>query len=113
MNTKMISLAAAFAAIALAPLTAHADTAAPEIISVTAGDLDLTTQAGAKVMLKRIDEAATKACSPDKLNEMDAYNICRKSVMLDAVKVLDEPMVSLVYAETYPNKKAPMVFASR
>lgn len=113
MNRKMIALAAAISTLALAPLTAHADTAAPEVISVSAGDLDLTTQTGAKVMLKRIDAAATKACWPDKLNQMDAYNVCRKSVILDAVKVLDEPMVSLVYAEAYPTKKNPMVFASR
>lgn len=114
MNTKINFLAAAafVAMTAIAPVAAHADTAAPDVIAVTAGDLNLKTAAGAKKMLVRIDAAATKACWPDELNKMDQYRVCKNSVMLDAVKVLDEPMVSLVYAETYTTKK-PIILASR
>jgi UrcA family protein len=111
MNRTITTLVAAIAAtIALAPM-AQAET--PETITVTAQGLDITTQAGARTMLTRIDSAATTACWQDQLNKMDEYRACKAAVILDAVKVLDEPMISLVYAETYSTKKAPMVFASR
>lgn len=114
MKTTITTLAAALAAaIALAPM-AQAAEQQPETITVTAAGLDLNTQAGARTMLTRIDSAATTACWQDKLDKMDAYRNCKAGVMLDAVKVLDEPMVSLVYAETYSTKKTPnMVLASR
>jgi UrcA family protein len=112
MNRTITTLVAAVAAtLALAPM-AQAET--PDTITVTAQGLDLNTNAGARSMLTRIDSAATTACWQDKLDKMDAYRACKAGVILDAVKVLDEPMVSLVYAETYSTKKTPnMVLASR
>jgi UrcA family protein len=114
MNRTITSLAAALAAaIALAPM-AQAQAETPDVITVTAAGVNLDTQAGARTMLTRIDSAATTACWQDKLDKMDAYRNCKAGVILDAVKVLDEPMVSLVYAETYSTRKAPtMVLASR
>src|SRR5262245_60360769 len=103
MNAKIIAAAVA-ATFALAPMVAQAKTDTP--ITVTAQGLDITTQAGARTMLTRIDSAATTACWMDELNKMDEYRACKAAVILDAVKALDEPMVSLVYAETYSTKKA-------
>ncbi len=114
MNRTLTSLVAAVAAtIALAPM-AQAKAETPETITVTAKGLDLSKQGDAKSMLMRIDSAATTACWQDKLDQMDTYRNCKAGVILDAIKVLDEPMVSLVYAETYSTKKTPnMVLASR
>lgn len=110
MNRK-IALAAAFAAAMIAAPLASAET--PAVVTVSAHGLNLNTQSGARTMLARIDEAATVACWEEKLDKMDAYRNCKAGLILDAVQVLDKPMVSLVYGETYSTKKAPMVLASR
>ena len=113
MTTSFAALVA-FASVAV--MTSVAQAAAPqaEIISIKAGDLNLDTQAGATAMLARIDEAATKACWSDKIDEMAGFKACKDGVIFDAVKVLDRPLVSLVYAETYSTLDAkPMVMASR
>lgn len=110
-----IAAAAAFAAWAtLAPVAGAAPEAkADEVITVRAGDLDLNTQAGARVVLKRIDEAATRMCWPDKLANFSEFGACRATVILDAVTTLNKPAVSLVYAETYPSDAKPFTLASR
>jgi UrcA family protein len=109
---------AALAAIAswatLAPMAGAAPEAkADKVITVRAGDLDLSTQAGARAMLTRIDEAATRMCWPDKLATFAEFGACRATVILDAVTTLNKPMVSLAYAEAYPSDAKPFAVASR
>lgn len=110
-----IAAMAAFAAWAsVAPVAAAAPEAtADEVLTVRAGDLDLNTQAGARVMLTRIDEAATRMCWPEKLNTFSEFGACRATVILDAVKAVNTRAVSLAYAEAYPSAAKPFTVASR
>lgn len=109
---------AALAAIAswatFAPMAGAAPEAkTDEVITVRGGDLDLSTQAGARVMLTRIDEAATRMCWPEQLNNFSEFGTCRATVILDAVTTLNKPMVSLAYAEAYPTSAKTVMVASR
>jgi len=110
-----IAAMAAFAAWAtLAPVAGAAPEAkADEVLTIRAGDLDLSSQAGARVMLTRIDEAATRMCWPEQLNTFSEFGACRATVILDAVTALNKPMVSLAYAEAYPSAAKPFTVASR
>jgi UrcA family protein len=109
--------ASAFTAAWLA-LASFAGAAEPQaqsvdVVTVQAGDLDLNTQAGARVIVSRIADAATRACWPDQLSNFAQYNACRDGMVLQAVKTLNKPAVSLAYAETYQPVAKPMVVASR
>jgi UrcA family protein len=110
----IVALAAIASWAALAPM-AGAETAAKadEAVTVRAGDLDLNTQAGARVVLTRIDEAATRMCWPEQLNTFSEFGACRATVILDAVTALNKPMVSLAYAEAYPTRAKTFMVASR
>lgn len=109
-----IAALAAFASLAFAPVASAAPEAkADEVITVRAGDLDLNTQAGARALLKRVDEAATRMCWPEQLNNFSEFGACRATVILDAVTALNKPAVSLAYAEAYPTNAKPFTVASR
>jgi UrcA family protein len=108
------AMAAAALWATLAPVASAAPEAkADEVITVRAGDLDLNTPTGARAMLNRVDEAATRMCWPEKLNTFAEFGTCRATVILDAVTTINKPMVSLAYAEAYPSKAKPFTVASR
>jgi UrcA family protein len=108
-----------FAAAMLAALgfSAHADTSVDvpiEIIRgrsvVYYGDLNIDTESDAKIMLQRIERAATKACGghptfgpithlPD-----HAFEECRVEAIRRTVKQLGAPMVTRIYSATRPRQ---------
>lgn len=102
---------------ALASFASAAEPSAPasaaQIVTVKAGDLNLNTQAGAETIIVRITDAATKACWPDELSNFAQYHACRDGMVLQAVKALNKPRVSLAYAEKYQPSGKPMIVASR
>ena len=86
-----------------------------EQVVVFHGDLDLTSEAGAVVMLRRLERGARKACggTPGRqpLAMELAYRICREQALSDAVAQLDAPLVSAFYEGRYG--QAPRLYASR
>jgi UrcA family protein len=59
--------------------------------TVTFGDLDLTTGAGAAALLGRLQSAAGSVCG----NSVDSKVVrCRKWAVYDAVRTVDEPLLT-------------------
>jgi hypothetical protein len=66
---------------------------------VLSGDLDVTTAAGASVLLDRITIAAIQSCTKRRSQEFprvpaDRYEVCAKRGVADAVRLLDVPEIS-------------------
>ncbi len=102
-NHRLLGLAlvASLSASALAagPVAAQAqDTGAGLAVSVRYSDLDINREAGARVMLKRIQWAASEACGgePDLrvLERRMIYDRCRSQTIERAVTALNAPLVT-------------------
>jgi UrcA family protein len=86
---------------------------AAQAVTVQAGDLNLNTEAGAKALIYRISDAATRACWPDQLDRIAEYQHCRDGLVLQGVKAVNKPQVGLAYAEHYKPAAKPVQVASR
>ncbi len=100
---KSIILNASFAFFIAASATAHAQPGQitkPQV-TVSYADLDLSREAGARVMLDRLESAASHVCGgwPDMhiLNQIVRYHACTRQAMDDAIARLDSPKVSALY----------------
>jgi len=108
MNTIHTVLAVASAAVISALTAGGVDRAhrncEPRAISVRADDLDLNHLPDAEVLLKRIADASVVACgeNPDfrHLREVESFDQCRKTAIKDAIRRLNQPIVTEV-AETH------------
>jgi len=70
-------------------------------VAVSYVDLDLTSEAGARVMLDRVSAAASKVCGRRTEyieNAVAARNACRKATVDAAVVRLAEPNVTRLHA---------------
>jgi len=115
-----ISIAAAAATLVLgvasvASAQAMNETAAS--VTIRVAGVDLSSPAGAKVALHRIETAADSVCGPRPdprdLNRT-AYDQCRKAAVTDAVASLDSPFVTQLASARTPSTQAPpMLVASR
>lgn len=97
MRTPALWLAASL----LAASAAHAQTPAveaPQQAFVRTVDLDLTNLSGARVVLARIQSAASTVCGPrpfiSDLNGQAAYDRCRDETVSRAVASLNAPLVT-------------------
>jgi UrcA family protein len=76
----------------------------PDVVSITVfiGDLNLRSQAGARIALRRIERAATSTCGgePDirRLDRWVIYRECMHSAVDQAVASLDSPIVTALYS---------------
>lgn len=115
MNTTHSLLAAASAALIGAFMAEsivqshHVD--APSAISVRADDLDLKHLPDVEVLISRISDASALACgqTPDfrRLRQVESYNRCRRAAIEDAVRRLNQPMVTeIVETHTWPQRLA-------
>jgi UrcA family protein len=113
-STPMFAAAVTLAALSFG---AHADTSAdgPSTVDrglsvVYYGDLNIDTERDAKIMLQRIERAASKACGghatfgsithlPD-----HTFEECRGDAIQRTVKQLGAPMVTRIYSEARPQK---------
>jgi UrcA family protein len=72
-------------------------------VSVSYGDLNVSTDAGARVLFARIKSAATLACGgkPDSrdLAGMERFQACRKDAMSSAVTRIGAPKVAALYGQ--------------
>lgn len=95
----VLCLAAAAAMSGAIPARAQISDAVPSV-TVKYGDLNIGAQAGAQVLLRRIESAANTACGgpPDirQLNQWASFEACRKSAVARAVVAIDSPMLTAV-----------------
>jgi UrcA family protein len=79
-------------------------------VRIPLGDLDLTREAGAGTLLKRIRVAAARACGPVVIGgvavaeEARAQRACRDQAVSRAVAQVDAPVVQALYAASKPPK---------
>jgi UrcA family protein len=92
---------------------AHADTSSQSAkitgrSAVYYGDLDLNVEQDAKIMLHRIEQAATKACGghatfSSYTGRLDStFADCRSEAIARTVKQLSAPIVTRIYSEARP-----------
>ena len=86
---------------ALAQAAAIGDEAAPSI-TVRYGDLNLSRQQDAKVLLARIDDAAMESCGATAFSDPLEYTVVRRSTcyadtIARAVSKIDAPALSAIF----------------
>lgn len=82
-------------------------------VEVRYADLNLETQAGAQVLLRRLDHAARQACGVERGGRGFAHHRqseCAARALSKAVTAVGSPMLAQAYAE---REIAPTIFASR
>jgi len=113
----MTRILQALAVSALAVAAATTPLAAKETdrnaVVVRYADLDLTSEAGASVLLRRIDRAARQVCGMDR----DVRGIfrlqqraCHTETLSESVAKVDAPLVTQMYAQQDGRR---MIFAAR
>lgn len=108
---KVLTVVAAlsFAGASQAAFAQTDDTAS---VKVQSSDLNLSTDAGAKVMLQRIRQAAKSVCGPAPTNQIDRvarlHEICVKDAVSRTVSQLNSPMITALYS----GGSAPTTLAS-
>jgi UrcA family protein len=104
---KSVFLNASFAFFIGISSMAHADgvgrTQMSPRIAVSYADLDLSREAGARVMLSRLEGASSSVCGgwPDirRVDKVMAYRACTHKAMDGAVVQLGSPRVSALYGQ--------------
>lgn len=120
-NADLLAVALSVSAViwAAAAGTAQAQTqpALPRAEAVSIADLDLSTADGARVLLKRLDIAAQRACggepvkSPLFPREPGLFEKCVKEAISTAVRQADQPMLAAIHEEQ--SLSGGMTLASR
>jgi UrcA family protein len=99
LTTPVLCLAAAATLTCAAPVLAQTSDTAPSV-AVKYRDLNIGSPAGARILLERIEAAASTACggAPDirQLDRWASFEACRKSAVARAVVAVDSPMLTAV-----------------
>jgi UrcA family protein len=97
LTAPVLCLAAAATLSCAAPVLAQTSDTVPSV-SVKYGDLNVSSPAGAQMLLKRIEAAANTACggAPDirQLNQLPSVEACRTSAVAKAVVAVGSPMLT-------------------
>ena len=97
LTAPVLCLAAAAMLSCAAPVLAQTSDAVPSV-SVRYGDLDVGSPAGAHLLLRRIEAAASTACggAPDirRLDQRASFEACRRSAVARAVAAADSPLLT-------------------
>jgi UrcA family protein len=111
LTAPVLCLAAVATLSCAAPVLAQTEDTAPSV-SVRYGDLNIGSPAGAQVLLKRIEAAATAVCggAPDirQLSQWASFEACRRSAVARAVVAVDSPMLTAT-----AHRGSPASFAAR
>lgn len=118
-NADLLAVALSISAViwAAAAGTAQAQPALPRAEAVSIADLDLSTADGARVLLKRLDVAAQRACggepvkSPLFPREPGLFEKCVKDAVSTAVRQADQPVLMAIHQEQ--SLSGGMTLASR
>lgn len=119
MNTSFAIAIVVGIAVTSVPFSAAAAPKAPELITerVSYADLNLSSDAGAQVMLSRLSRAADRVCGgrPDMgvgyHQKRRAWNKCRAGSLKEAVVQLGSAQVTQLYAADHP--RSPIEVATR
>lgn len=106
---SLMSLAAL--AVFVAPAAARED--GPTRITVSYADLNLDTEAGASVLLRRIEQAGREACGFDRSAKgmvRHTARACYKKAVTRAVATVGAPVLTHMFAE---REAGPTLVASR
>jgi UrcA family protein len=80
------------------------DPGAPRSVTVRYSDLNLSSEAGARAILARITDAASRACGGDvdlrMLERRALYYRCKAETVDRAVRALDAPLVTAMAARS-------------
>jgi UrcA family protein len=110
---RVRAAAAVSIAVFAANLTGAPSAHASEPVLVHFGDLNVHSAAGAQVLLRRINWAATKACGTEPyifdLGEQRRFHHCRIEAVDRAVRKVDSPMLDVVAGHV----TAPVTLAER
>ncbi|HEY2660488.1 MAG TPA: UrcA family protein [Caulobacteraceae bacterium] len=102
---RMNFAASVAAVLALTGSAAHAAPVDPDAVSVkvSVADLNLATRSGASTMFERLKFASKNICGPAPrtidIQATTAYRACFDQTLAGAVRGLDAPRVSEVFAE--------------
>jgi UrcA family protein len=111
LTAPVLCLAAAATLSCAAPVLAQTSDTVPSV-SVKYGNLNLGSPAGAQLLLKRIEAAASTVCggSPDirQLDQWTSFEACRRSAVARAVVTVDSPMLTAM-----AHRRSPASFAAR
>jgi UrcA family protein len=79
-------------------------------VKVTSAGLDLSTDSGALGMFKRLTGAAEQACggAAARFDALHAphFRLCYKETLSNAIRTLNQPMVTHAYVAQYPQDAA-------
>ncbi len=84
-----------------------------QAVAVHYGDLNLSSEAGAKVLIRRVDQAARQACGVETGSRglvRREQRRCRAEAMSEAIAEVNQPVVTTMFAEL---RGARTVFAAR
>jgi UrcA family protein len=102
--SRSILFAAALAVAGLAAPAALAEKPAVREISVSYADLNLSGQAGAETLLRRINKASTKVCGKRPMTlafgQFERWSACRHAAIGNAVARVDNPAVTLAFNQS-------------
>jgi UrcA family protein len=100
------------AALTFAPGVAHADTAR-EVLTKTVrfGDLNLDNRNGVESLYRRIENAASEVCGPDRSTGSPfvsaAWTTCVTNAVQQAVRTVDRPSLTAYYVEHQGRQLVP------
>lgn len=95
----LLVLTASFGALSSAP-AATPDNSIPSV-TVRYADLNLSTEAGARALYRRITFAAKQVCPADdirNLSTLDKARACQQAAIEHAVRLIDNPQFAAVHA---------------
>ncbi|MEQ1617037.1 MAG: UrcA family protein [Terricaulis sp.] len=99
--TRLLSVLCFAAALTAAP-GAFADPGTPPAVTVRSQGLDLSSEAGARTVLRRIDQAADRVCGASIARQYPStrrtFEACHRGTMARTVAQLGAPRVSEQYA---------------
>jgi UrcA family protein len=107
LNSRLtVALIAALGSSVSAFAAPNADAVAVKVSSV---GLDLSSNAGARAMFRRLSVASEQACGVEA--EFDAlhagaFRVCYRHALSNAVRALNQPAVTHVYVALYPRDAA-------
>ena len=100
-------------AMLVAPASAAPTARDRTAVAVRYGDLNLDSEMGAKVLLRRLDQAARDVCGGDAYARglvRHAWRDCRTDAMTKAIAQVNHPTVTTMFAE---QRNARTILASR
>jgi UrcA family protein len=113
--SRIITSACLLAGLLLFAPAALAQKTVTTSVTVDYSDLDISRPAGAETLMTRLESASKKICGRRpmqvRFEQLEQYLQCRSSVVEDAVRRIDQPVVTMAFENSTGRK--PVRLASR